>query len=254
MTYAYSATARGMARQVEEALNELDDERRDRGEPPHLHGYDNAKAAFWLAQQLYVVAAEMVPAARRAMDWLKSSARVMNKADLPIWWTSPAGLPVMQRYTKPIGQRVNITFRGRKMQLNLDDEAGLDSLAGWLDASGHGWVDARRALNGIAPNFVHSLDAGHLMAVVIASKARSINALAVIHDSFATHASATDALSAILRDTFVDQYEASPLEQFRRELIDQLGHDAQLQRMVPPLPPTGDLDLNAARNATYMFA
>lgn len=254
MTYAYSVTRQGMAAQIEEALEELDAAARKRDEASHLRGQDNREAALWLSKVMFDLIGETVPAAKMGMDWLRQAARSVNLADIPIWWTTSIGLPVMQRYAKSVGERVNVNYRGRKLQLTLDEEVGPDDFAKWLEKPMVRLMDTRQALSGIAPNFIHSLDAAHLMAVALECKTAGVEALAVIHDSFGTHAANTDQLATILRDTFIRQYEAHPLASFRTEVMTQLEHDPKLQAKVPPLPTSGELDLQDVRNATYMFA
>ena len=252
MTYAYSVTRLGMASQIEEALEELDASARAQGRLPHLRGHDNRAAAFWMSRILFDVIGETVPAAKRGMEWLQTAARVFNKADLPIWWSSPTGLPVMQRYARSVGERVIVTFRGQKLQLTLNEERTATGLGAASDDEP--LMDARQVLSGIAPNFIHSLDAGHLMAVAVAAKEQGIDALAVIHDSFGTHAAKTDHLASILRETFIAQYETDPLGRFREDLMDQLQHHPALKEHIPPLPPKGALALEGVRDAPYMFA
>jgi DNA-directed RNA polymerase len=104
----------------------------------------------------------------------------------------------------------------------------------------------------VAPNFVHSLDASHLQAVALRCKEQGIRHLAVIHDSFGTHAAHTAQLSAILRDTFVEQYSENVLERLYEELKDQLGEELAAQ--LPEPPKVGSLDLNLIRSASYTFA
>ena len=43
---------------------------------------------------MYDALGEVVVAARQAMDWLKEVSQVAAQDLLPVWWTSPAGLPV----------------------------------------------------------------------------------------------------------------------------------------------------------------
>src|SRR3546814_7779551 len=88
-------------------------------------------------------------------------------------------------------------------------------------------LDARSLANGVAPNFVHSLDASHLQAVAYRSKGQGIRHLAVIHDSFGTHAANTGKLSRILRETFVEQYSGDVLGDFRSE-----EHTSELQSLM----------------------
>ena len=254
MTYVYSATRMSMADQIRETLEELDDEAASRGQQSHLRGADNEAAAFWLSGVLYKLIGNEVPAARRAMDWLRKAMGLLNKADLPIWWTTPVGLPVLQRYPKVKARSVEVTFRGKRMQLLVAGEGGAPSLLEFLEDNKGAWNDGRQASSAIAPNFIHSLDAAHLMLVANACADQGIDSMAVIHDSFGTHAARTDELAAILRETFIELYQVDPLAGFRDEVVEQLRHDPQWARQVPPVPDQGDLDLAAIRRATYMFS
>ncbi|MCJ8158649.1 DNA-directed RNA polymerase [Sphingomonas sp. LaA6.9] len=252
MTYVYSAKAFSMTEQIVKELDDLDDAAKASGAPPHLLGADNFDAARWLSTRLFKLIEETVPAASGAMKWLRSAAKVMNDADQPIWWTSPAGLPVLQRYPNTELKKTEVMFRGKRMQLGLIDERP-PTLSNFIEDPDLRLTNGKRALSGIAPNFVHSLDSAHLMLTVLAAADEGITDIAVIHDSFGTHAADTACLSRLLRETFVTMYEADPLAQFRAEILGQLD-DAKLRAKVPPLPNKGELDLRSVLDATYMFA
>lgn len=254
MTYVYSATPFGMADEIRDELQNLDDAAAGEGRPPHLDGEDNYSAASWLATRLYRLIGDCVPNAAAVMDWLKGAAKAISGLNVPLWWTTPAGLPVMQRYPKIDSAKIEVTFRGKRVQLRLDDEAGPRTLGDWLEQPELRWIDGARSQAGIAPNFVHSLDAAHLMLTVVAAQEVGITDLAVIHDSFGTYAADTDRLSAILRETFVAMYEGDPLAQFRAELVEQLTPHDDVIAALPPLPAKGSLDLKAVLDASYMFA
>lgn len=254
MTYAYSATRHGMAQQIEDILNDLDDEARRRGRQPHLGGADNNQAAFWLAGVIHQLVGKEVPSAKRAMDWLRNVMGLVNKADLPLWWTTPVDLPVLQRYPKVNSRSVEVHFQGRKMQLLVAGAGGDTTLIDYLEDTGDAWNDAYAARSGIAPNFIHSLDAAHLMKVANACAERGIDSLAVIHDSFGTHAARTDELAEILRQTFIDLYQSNPLAAFRASVAEQLNDYPDLLKQIPTLPDQGDFDLSTILQARYMFA
>ncbi|WP_343698880.1 DNA-directed RNA polymerase [Caulobacter sp.] len=238
MTYCYSATRFGMQDMVLSTLKEMDKEAQEEGQPPHLGGYDNYASANWLSFVLWDAIADTVAAASGAMAWLREAAKIAAKAGQPIWWTTPVGLPVLQAYRKVTGERLNVHFNGQRIQLQIakDSEA--------LDTNGQ--------TNGIAPNFVHSNDAAHLKATVNACVRKGITDLAVIHDSFGTHAANAATLSHTLRATFVEQYTPNVLARFRDELAAQLP--PEVAELLPELPPMGDLDLNLLLEAEYMFA
>ncbi|SKB49102.1 DNA-directed RNA polymerase [Sphingopyxis flava] len=238
MTYVYSATRFGMQDMVWQTLQEIDAANAARGEQPHLEGADNYEAARYLSHVLYGAIGNVVSAAQGAMDWLREVAKVASDAGQAIQWTAPDGLLVRQSYRNVYGKRIKVHWQGRRLQVTL---AVLGSA-----------LDTRGQTNGIAPNFVHSLDAAHLRAVARAAKRAGIDSLAVIHDSFGTHVADTDKLVRLLRDTFVAQYEDDILMDFYNEVVAQLP--PAWAREVPPPPQKGDLDLNEVRHSSYLFA
>jgi DNA-directed RNA polymerase len=63
-------------------------------------------------------------------------------------------------------------------------------------------------VDSIAPNFVHSLDAAHLVRVVNACAADGINDILTVHDSFAVHAPHAVQLNQIIRREMGMMYQA----------------------------------------------
>jgi Mitochondrial DNA-directed RNA polymerase len=237
MTLCYSATKFGMKGQIENALHKLDEDG-----PPYLpEGVDRYKAAIYMSEIIWDALGDTVVAARRAMDWLKRVSDVAVEAGLPIRWTSPIGLPVMQDYRERIGSIVKVFVGGQPIQLFL--KADSDSLS------------KRRQASGIAPNFVHSLDAAHLLSTVNLGVANGLGHFAMIHDSFGVHAADTSLLNAVLRESFVAQYSEPVLARFREEIVEQLEFSApELVKKIPPVPRQGNLDLDAVKRSEFFFA
>jgi DNA-directed RNA polymerase len=238
MTFCYSATRFGMQGMILQTLREIDRELEAKGEGPYLGGADNYHASIWLSHVLYSSIRLTVVAAAKAMDWLRDVAKVAASGGLPLWWTTPNGLPILQEYKVTNGKRVEVHWAGRRVDLTVVKDGDK--------------IDSRSQANGVAPNFVHSLDASHLQSVTLAARAKGIKHLALIHDSFGTHAADTDLLSSLLRDTFVEQYSGNVLGDFYEELKDQLPEELAAQLPVPP--SFGDLDLEVIRAAEYTFA
>ncbi len=240
MTLCYAATMLGMANMIAKALNELD-KQEDGSYLPLEEGQDNHRAALFAAKMIWEALADVVKAARNAMDWLQKVARLTAKANLPLRWTTPMGLPVMQAYRKQEGRVVAIFVGGKQMKVTLNFDTS--------DINGRGQASA------IAPNYVHSLDGAHLMRTAMLLQEQGIKALAVIHDSFGTHAADTDALHEAIREAFIQQYTPNRLAEFREEVIAQLQHVApELLEELPELPATYDLDIEAVRGSLYLFA
>lgn len=230
MTYVYSATRFGMQDMILQTLRELDEE----GEP-YLGGTDNYDAARYLSYVMFEAIGEVVSAATSAMEWLRGVAKIASQAGIPIRWTTPDGFPVQQSYRVPYGKRLAVHWKGKVIKMMLAQDSTE--------------IDSRGQANGIAPNFVHSLDAAHLRALARAAKKVGIDYLAVIHDSFATHAARSDELARLLRSTFVEQYEPDLLARFKDEIEAALPEGWE----VPPPPPLGSLDLAAICHSQYLF-
>lgn len=238
MTFCYSSTRFGMQGMIVQTLREIDRDNERRGLPPHLDGADNYQSSVWLSHVLYSSVSETVSAASRAMDWLRDAAKVASEANLPIWWTTPVGLPILQEYREAEGTRVKVHWEGQRIDLVVMQDGTR--------------LSKRSQMNGVAPNFIHSLDASHLMAVAEASKKAGINHLAVIHDSFGTHAADTTTMARLLRETFVAQYTPDVLRGFYDELVEQLPED--LAKSLPTPPGFGEFDLNEVLKSDYVFA
>lgn len=238
MTYCYSATRFGMQQMIHQSLREIDRELAEAGELPYLGGVDNYHSAMWLSHVLYRAIRSTITSAAEAMDWLREAAQVASKADLPLWWETPMGLPILQEYKKQKGKAIDVHWAGSRLQVlvQVDEEK----------------IDSRSQANGVAPNFVHSLDAAHLQAVALAARSEGVRHIAMIHDSFGTHAADTSKLSRILRETFIKQYEGDILRDFYEQLQEQLGEE--LAAELPEPPRMGGLDLGQVLDADYTFA
>lgn len=239
MTLCYSATRYGMRGQIENALAKLDE---DAPNGSYLGAHvDNYRAARYMADVIWDALGGVVVAARTAMDWLQTVATIAAEADVPLRWTSPIGLPVLQAYREAKTERINVFVGGKRVRFDLKAEGST--------------LSRRRQASGIAPNFVHSLDASHLLSTVNLATENGIHHFAMIHDSFGTHAAKTSLLNAVLRESFVAQYSQPVLETFRDEIVAQLQLvKPELVDRIPPLPKTGNLDLEAVKRSDFFFA
>jgi DNA-directed RNA polymerase len=233
MTTPYGVSAYGMKEQILDQFQKLREEGHDFGQEGV--GLEDAQ---YVASVNHRAIGDTVKGARVAMDWLQGVAKIVASNGLPVSWTTPAGLPVLQSYRKVFGKSYDFDIEGKRFRMILKVEG--DEL------------DRRRQAAGISPNFVHSLDASHLMRTITYGKAEGINAWCMIHDSYGTHAADADTLSYQLRRAFVDQYEDNVLEDFRAQLV--AGLPSELAVQVPPTPPMGTLDLDNVMNSEYFFA
>jgi len=192
-------------------------------------------AAAYLADVVWEAIGVTVVAAREAMDWLVDASRVVSKEGLPLTWTTPTGFPVLQFYSDFKLQQVKTTI-GERVSVRIPVEA--DKL------------DKRKQANGVSPNFIHSLDASHLVKTVCLALDDAVTSFGMVHDSYATHAADAPALAVWLRRAFIDMYSRDVLVSFAKDISAVLPDDAEL----PPLPRKGNLSLDAVAGADYFFA
>jgi DNA-directed RNA polymerase len=235
MTLPYGATRFSCLIFTKEWLIETSEKLADQGIPNPLSGQIE-EAYKYLGGLIWDSIGEVVIAARQAMDWLRSIAKLLSTEAMPLNWTTPDGLPIMQEYKSTEARRVKTRFGEKFIFLSIREE---------LDA-----LDARRQANGVAPNWVHSMDATHLRMAVLYGKDNGLNSFAVIHDSFGTHACDSDLLAACLRESMVDLYEGDVLGAFQSEVCGILPTSVK----VPQRPSNGALDLNLIKESDYVFA
>jgi DNA-directed RNA polymerase len=233
MTLPYGSGRYGFRDQLRAQLDAM---RLEDGKP-YLEG-DEFLNSLYMANVMYDALGEVVVAARQAMDWLQEVAQLAAAEGLPIWWTTPVGSRVMQEYKEMADQVVNLYIDGKRLQLTIKREAG--------------GIDKRKQAQGISPNFVHSLDAAHLMRTVCMCVDAGITSFAMVHDSYGTHAGNAGALRDMLRKSFVEQYSSNVLEKLRAEIVDQLSPARRAK--VPPVPPMGGLELAGVLDSEYFFA
>lgn len=197
------------------------------------------KFVSYLADHIWNSIGEVVVAARTAMDWLQQCAKVAASEGLPINWRTPVGLPIMQSYQSMKSRRVKTTLGDTVVYLSLREAQST--------------IDKGRMKSSVSPNFVHSMDAAHLMLSVATALDNGIENFAMIHDSFATHCASTELFGACLRHAFVDMYENHDvLEEFRQSILAMLPEERHDE--IPPVPAKGDLDLEQVKESDFFFA
>lgn len=207
-------------------------------DPKVSHPFDKAeymKAAALLMESVWPAIGDVVVKGREAMDWLKKSARAIL-SNLPadveypvITWTSPSGFPAFQSYYEREEHRINTRLHGpmKIVVLTEKDEA-----------------DTNKHATGLAPNFVHSMDAAHLHLTTAMCGAQFIDAVAMIHDDYGTHAANAQRLYEIIRERFVWMYENhDPIADFH-----------QRYPVTPAPPDKGGLDIREVLESRYFFS
>ena len=200
-------------------------------------GFDRKEwrgAARYLMGHLWPAIGDVVVKGRLIMDWLKKGSRKIVKAmpegeEPVIWWVTPSGFPASQCYFEQEVHRIRTHLHGEeRIRLYTETDA----------------PDMNHHATGMAPNFVHSMDASHLHLTATAAKAAGIDALAMIHDDYGTHAADADLLYRLIREQFVVMYEGhNPLAALH----------AKYPMMGKP-PERGTLDIREVLRSDFFFS
>jgi DNA-directed RNA polymerase len=197
-------------------------------------------AVSWLCPHVWASIGEVVVAAREAMGWMQEWAAAVAKAGLPVSWTTPDGLTVQQRYRLDTRKRIDTVLLG-KVRYQGTLRTKLEE------------IDPRAQRTGIAPNFVHSLDAAAMREYVRLGKLNGIGTFSLVHDSYGCRIAEMPLMHACLREAFHDLYAgANILERLRDELA-PLVEEKDLAKL-PEVPPMGTLDLALVKESAFFFA
>lgn len=209
MTNVYGVTFVGAVAQIEKQLASLFEE--DNFHEVQLH-------ARYLTVLVFASIRELFEGAHLIQDWLGESAKRISKsvridyeersaknANKPshlssVIWTTPLGLPCVQPYR---------TTNKQVVSTNLQDITILDPF-------GATQVDARKQQTAFPPNFIHSLDASHMLMTAKACGESNLD-FASVHDSYWTHASNVDKMNVIIRQQFVRLHEENLIVKLRDE-------------------------------------
>ena len=197
---------------------------------------ERVEATKYLVPLLWDAVGKEVQKAQEVMDWLKACAKAAAKTGLPLYWTTPSGFVVRHFY----GQREE-----RRVRTYIDGQTLL--LRSWEVSP---TLDPDAQIKGIAPNFVHSLDASALTTSVNLAVDSGVTSLTTIHDAYGTVAADMWTLAACLREAFVVTHTEEVLKGFLAACLDVAPEVTNW----PEMPAYGTLDLGAVRESDYFFA
>jgi DNA-directed RNA polymerase len=83
-----------------------------------------------------------------------------------------------------------------------------------------GPVDGRKQATAFPPNYIHSLDASHMLLSAIACNRAGLT-FASVHDSFWTHACDVDTMNTVLREAFIRMHESDLITQLHTEFTER---------------------------------
>lgn len=227
MTSVYGVTFVGAREQIAKQLKDLKNVEWPEPEESSIY-----QASVYIAKLTLSSLSTVFVGAKSIMTWLGECAQIMASQHQPVSWVTPLGLPVTQPYRKASAHRVTTLMQS----VTFADHNDLLP------------VSSRRQRAAFPPNFVHSLDATHMMLTSLDCAQRGLTFTSV-HDSFWTHASDVDVMNECLRDQFIALYTMPVLEDLYQSFVVRFPNIK-----FPPIPPRGTLDLNKVKDSRYFFS
>jgi DNA-directed RNA polymerase len=111
---------------------------------------------------------------------------ITDKFKSTLVWTTPLRMPVVQPYRKSSTRVISTCLQD--LILTIPDRADP--------------VNKRKQLQAFPPNFIHSLDASHMLLSALECDEKGLS-FAAVHDSFWTHAADVDVMNGVIRDAFI---------------------------------------------------
>ncbi|KAF9402672.1 DNA-directed RNA polymerase [Mortierella sp. AD011] len=228
MTNVYGVTFVGARAQIENRLKETE------GIPE-----DQVRAlSTYLTQQVFASIGEMFTGARAIQDWLAESARRIAKsvprsvvnpeteeiietqskgrkkktsrqaiADLQmssVIWTTPLNLPIVQPYRKMEHKQVRTNLQS----LTIKDPTQASP------------VNVQKQRTAFPPNFIHSLDATHMLMSAAGCVEAGLT-FASVHDSYWTHACDVEVMNEVLRNQFISLHSNNIMQNLQNEFMER---------------------------------
>lgn len=213
MTNVYGVTFIGARAQIENQLKRIEG----------LNRKDIPKLSLYLTQKVFDSIQEMFSGASAIQNWLVTCAKKISRSVGPnqlehlgssaaaknmrsvhlmtsVIWTTPLRLPVVQPYRAIASTAISTNLQN----VYINDPRVINK------------VDSRKQMTAFPPNFIHSLDASHMLLSALNCDASGLT-FASVHDSFWTHPSDVDEMNRILRDAFVALHGKELMQNLKAE-------------------------------------
>ena len=232
MTLAYGAKEYGFRDQIMD--DTIDPDIIEKEDASVFNKYNKWQSSVYMARLIWEAVGKTVVKAVEGMRWLQDCARIVTKKGNVVTWVTPLGLPVQQSYMKVETRTVQIRCAGKRIRLYGCEPTGN--------------VDSKAQASGIAPNFIHSMDAAHLQLTVLNSVEAGIHHFAMIHDSYGCPVSQARTMYQVVRQSFVNIYTEN-------DVLDNFRNDMQFlsTKKLPEIPSKDTLDIQEVLKSPYIF-
>jgi DNA-directed RNA polymerase len=223
MTNVYGVTFIGARQQIQKQLEDN----------PAIPREQVVQCASYVARLVFSSIKEVFTGATKIQHWLALTARMISRSVSPaqyemlddhsngaiknqdspharrkgkvefmtsVVWTTPLKMAVVQPYR----QETSVVVQTNLQKIYISDPAAIDQ------------VNSRKQMTAFPPNFIHSLDATHMLLSAMKCAENGIT-FAAVHDSFWTHPGQVEHLNRILRDAFVNLHSVDIMEKLKDE-------------------------------------
>lgn len=225
MTQPYSVTFQGMKDQLVEELDDME---------AHNEKFwvgENWLAAMFLADLNGRAIESVVKGAKVGQQYLVDVTRDLALQSRWVAYRAPlTQFPVIQRINRKKVERIVTAIGKLSIKTTIPDQ-----------------LDIRKMRSGVAPNYVHSLDAALLGDTVLRLVSVGCDKFHMIHDSYGVPARYVVDLNREVRESFIKLFESDPLTSW----FNQVGSSYEIH---PSEVMIGTLDLNDVRDSQYIFS
>lgn len=213
------------------------------------------KLVPWLVTHLEDALRDIVARAKECMGWLQKVAKAVAETNQPVVWKTPSGFVVRHFYGKEEGRKLETKIDNKRITVKYFKRTSQ--------------LSKREQLQGIPPNFTHSMDASANTETIIRLALDSTRPpVTAIHDAYGTVAGAMWKLYAAVRTAFVWVHSDDVLLDYRNVCVAMLRDHFMATRpeleytdawqladeSIARLPKRGTLDVSAVANSEYFFA
>jgi len=224
MTQPYSVTQFGMYEQLKGELTDM----------------ANNNKKFWVGETWLVAKlltgindraiADVVKGARVGQEYLKGVTQDVVRDGRWVFFTTPiTQFPVLQKIHKTKVERIDTPIGKLSIRKAVKE------------------MNPTKMVNGIAPNFIHSLDATLLAHTVLKLKEDGCTDFHLIHDSYGVPVTHVANLNKRVREAYIELFKSNPLQQF----VNQVRPD--YEKTVDSVM-INTLDLNQVSESAYIFS
>ena len=198
MTIPYNISMTGIGEQIEEHFSKswelkqyvyiVPESATINGQKCYIYSKDFGE----LTKIIYEVLTKDIPSLKNLTNYFKEIITVLNKLNLPVTWTTPAGVKIRYQQIKfdSIVTKNKIINISKPITISIPTNK----------------IDKIKMLRSFMPNFIHSLDASNVHILLYKLIKSDQIPVYTVHDCFASTANNMSILEHKVKNAFIDIY------------------------------------------------